>query len=53
MAKYQNVPMDFADACLVRMAELMGSGKILTLDDDFDVYRWRKTRKFECLIARR
>ena len=51
--KYRSVPMDLADACLVRLAELSGTGRILTLDDDFDVYRWRKTTKFERLVLRR
>jgi predicted nucleic acid-binding protein len=48
--RYRSVPMDLAEACLVRIAELVGSGRILTLDSDFDVYRWRRTRKFERLI---
>ena len=48
--RYRSVPMDLADACLVRVAELVGSGRILTLDSDFDVYRWRRTRKFERLV---
>ena len=48
--RYRSVPMDLADACLVRLAELVGSGRILTLDSDFDVYRWRRTRKFERLV---
>ncbi len=39
MAKYEDVPMSLADACLVRMAELNPGGAILTLDHDFRVYR--------------
>jgi predicted nucleic acid-binding protein len=39
MRKFQNVPMSFADACLVRMSELDPSTRILTLDSDFRVYR--------------
>ncbi len=39
MDRYANVPMSLADACLVRMAELLPSGRILTLDGDFRVYR--------------
>lgn len=50
MKKYVSVPMDFADACLVLMADLVGSGRVLTLDHDFTVYRWRRTRKFELLV---
>lgn len=50
MRKYARIPMDLADACLVRLAEETGSGRLLTLDSDFSVYRWRKTRPFELLI---
>ena len=38
MLSYADVPMSFADACLVCMAEQQKS-KILTLDSDFNVYR--------------
>jgi uncharacterized protein len=38
MARYANLPMSFADACLVRMAE-MTRLPICTLDADFTVYR--------------
>lgn len=50
MKKYSRVPMDLADACLVHLADELGTGKILTLDSDFRVYRWRKTRAFDCLV---
>lgn len=49
MRRYANVPMAFADACLVHLAEELGAGRILTLDDDFAVYRWRRSRVFERL----
>ncbi|MEO5804089.1 MAG: PIN domain-containing protein [Verrucomicrobiota bacterium] len=39
MKRYAEVPMDLADACLVRMSELQRDCKILTLDSDFKVYR--------------
>ncbi len=39
MATYADVPMSFADACLVRLAELHPRCRVLTLDDDFRVYR--------------
>ena len=39
MAKYANVPMSLADACLVRMTELDRELTIITLDDDFRIYR--------------
>ena len=39
LARYANVPMSLADACLVRMAEQHPRGVVLTLDHDFHVYR--------------
>jgi uncharacterized protein len=48
--KYTNVPMDFADACLVYLAGEFSTARILTLDSDFLVYRWGKNKTFENLI---
>lgn len=31
--------MSFADACLVRMSDLMRKDRLLTFNDDFAVYR--------------
>ncbi len=39
LKKYVNVPMSFADACLVRLAENYPHSAILTLDHDFTIYR--------------
>jgi predicted nucleic acid-binding protein len=50
LTKYRNVPMDLADACLVDLADQIDTGQILTLDHDFEIYRWRSRRKFELLI---
>ena len=50
MTKYSTVPMDFADACLVDMAAEHRTGQILTLDSDFQIYRWGRNRPFELLI---
>ena len=50
MKKYARIPMDFADACLVHLADELGIGRILTLDSDFRVYRWRKKHAFELLV---
>lgn len=33
------MPMDLADACLVRMAEQHEDSRVLTLDSDFHIYR--------------
>jgi predicted nucleic acid-binding protein len=48
--KYADVPMDFADACLVDMAGELATGQILTLDSDFRIFRWGRNRVFEMLI---
>lgn len=37
--KYADVPMSVADASLVRMAEQFSRSAVLTLDDDFKMYR--------------
>jgi len=50
MKKYADVPMDLADACLVDMATSYQTGRILTLDRDFRLYRWGKNRPFQLLI---
>jgi len=42
--RYANVPMDLADACLVRMAELASGSQVLTLDSDFAIYRMHGRR---------
>ena len=51
LKKYAKVPMDLADACLVLLADELGTGRILTLDSDFQIYRWRKTRRFGLLLS--
>jgi predicted nucleic acid-binding protein len=51
LKKYRDVPMDLADACLVDLADHLSRGRILTLDQDFEIYRWRTRRKFELLIT--
>lgn len=37
--RYDNLPMSFADACLVRMAEQTDAAAIFTTDRDFRTYR--------------
>ena len=39
LAKYTDVPMDLADACLVRLAERHARCEVVTVDGDFFVYR--------------
>jgi uncharacterized protein len=50
MKKYGDVPADFADACLIAMADALDTGDILTLDSDFKHYRWRRRRRFHMLV---
>jgi uncharacterized protein len=50
MHKYRDTPASLADACLIRMAEELNTGDILTLDSDFVSYRWRRTQPFRLLV---
>jgi predicted nucleic acid-binding protein len=45
--------MDLADACLIRLAGELQTGDILTLDGDFEVYRWGANRPFHLLLKNR
>lgn len=36
---YRDLPMDFADACLVRMTETHPRSRVLTTDSHFQIYR--------------
>ncbi|MGL6137891.1 MAG: type II toxin-antitoxin system VapC family toxin [Planktothrix sp.] len=51
MQKYQDLPMDLADASLVILAEELGQGRILSVDyRDFNTYRWKNTKPFTNLF---
>ena len=39
MRRYADLPMDLADACVVRMAEKRRDVRVFTLDSDFKIYR--------------
>ncbi len=39
MERYQDSPMDLADASLVVTAERLGAARIFTLDHHFRIYR--------------
>ena len=39
MSRYANLPMDLADACLLRMTEKRRDLRVFTLDSDFKIYR--------------
>ena len=49
MARYQDRPMDLADATLVLTAEKIGANQILTLDSDFLFYRIADQKSFEII----
>jgi predicted nucleic acid-binding protein len=50
MHKYTNVPMSFADACLVRMTETIADPVLLTTDADFRVYRRHSRQTIPCMM---
>jgi predicted nucleic acid-binding protein len=50
MERYKNVPMSFADACLVRMTEIERDSLVFTTDRDFLTYR-RNRRESIPLIS--
>ena len=48
-SKYSDQPMDLADACLVRMAELAARSRIWTVDRrDFSAYRRHGRQAIPC-----
>jgi predicted nucleic acid-binding protein len=50
MQKYADVPMSFADACLVRMTEVLPDPVLLTTDADFRSYRRHDRRVVPCVL---
>ncbi len=50
MKKYENVPMSLADACLVRMSELIDNSVVFTADSDFHNYRKNGRQKIPLII---
>jgi predicted nucleic acid-binding protein len=49
LRKYRDRRIDLADACLICMAQEFATGEILTLDGDFDFYRWSRNKPFRRL----
>jgi uncharacterized protein len=47
--KYRDVPMSLADACLVRMSEVLANSVILTTDEDFRIYRRHSRQMIPCV----
>jgi predicted nucleic acid-binding protein len=53
LAKYADLPCDYADATLIWLAERTGVVQIATIDQgDFSVYRTRGRKAFRILIGR-
>jgi uncharacterized protein len=50
LLKYRDHNVDLADACLVHLANEFETGEILTLDSDFQIYRWGKNKPFRSLV---
>ena len=50
MAKYADVPMSLADACLVRMTETLPDPVLLTTDTDFTIYRRHSRDSVPCVL---
>jgi predicted nucleic acid-binding protein len=50
LQKYSDVPMSFADACLVRMTEILSDPVILTTDSDFRIYRRHSRQVVPCVM---
>jgi uncharacterized protein len=49
MKKYKDVPMSLADACLVRMTEIVADPLVLTTDADFRLYRRHGRQVVPCI----
>lgn len=50
MEKYKDIPMDYADATLVALAEEIKSESVFTLDQrGFQTYRWNRNQTFKIL----
>jgi uncharacterized protein len=47
--KYSDIPMGFADACLVRMTETLADPMLLTTDQDFRVFRRHSRQVVPCV----
>ena len=50
MDKYASVPMSLADACLVRMTEIVPDPVVVTTDADFKIYRRHSRHVVPCLM---
>lgn len=49
--KYRDLPMDFADSCLVFLAEQLNIDTVATIDRDFTIYRIKGKKKFKTALS--
>lgn len=49
--KYKDLPMDFADSCLVLLAEKLEITSIATIDRDFSIYRINGKKRFNTILS--
>lgn len=50
MQKYGDLPMSLADACLIRMTEVLADPVVLTTDTDFRIYRRHSRQAVPCVM---
>lgn len=50
LQRYANVPMSVADACLVRMSELINDCAVFTTDSDFNIYRRHRNQLIPLIL---
>ena len=50
--KYQDRPMDLADASLVVTSEKLGIRQVISIDRDFDIYRRADKKQIENILLR-
>jgi predicted nucleic acid-binding protein len=51
LEKYADLPIDFADATLIVLAEELNTDLVFTFDSDFRIYRIRSRRNFRIVPA--
>ena len=52
MAKYEDLPADFADASLLALCERLNIQQIASFDGDFEVYRTKDRKRLKNVLAR-
>ncbi len=48
--KYRDRPMDLSDASLIVISEILGIGRIISIDRDFEIYRRADKRQVENIL---